>query len=448
MSIHTSVVWFRLDLRLSDNRALAAAVKRGGAVVPVFIWSPDEEGDWPPGAASRWWLHQSLERLGASLRACGSPLVIRKGPTLAALQSLMRETGATSLFWNRRYEPAIIARDTKVKQALAAGGVRVESFNSALLHEPWEIENASGNPFRVFTPFSRACLATKSAFTLAPRPEKIPALPEPIASLPLAALELEPDKDWAAGFSREWKVGEAGAAAELERFLTKRVMDYPAARDLPGVLGTSRLSPYLHFGELSPRQIWLETEGRQSAATDAYLRQLLWREFAHHLLFHFPHTPLEPLRPEFAKFPWLDDPPGLRAWQRGRTGVPMVDAGMRELWATGWMHNRVRMVAASFLIKDLLVPWQAGARWFWDTLVDADLANNTLGWQWVAGCGADAAPYFRIFNPDTQAARFDPQSDYRKRWVPELGTAAYPTPIVDHAAARTRALAALEGMKA
>ena len=448
MSSDTSIVWFRLDLRLSDNRALAAAVKRGGAVVPVFIWSPDEEGDWPPGAASRWWLHQSLERLAASLRACGSPLVIRKGPTLAALQSLVRETGATALFWNRRYEPAIIARDTMVKQALAADGVRVESFNSALLHEPWEIENASGNPFRVFTPFSRACMATKSAFTLAPRPGKIPAHPEPVESLPLAALELEPDKGWAAGFSREWRVGEAGAAAELERFLSKRVMDYPAARDMPGVLGTSRLSPYLHFGELSPRQIWLETEGRQSASTDAYLRQLLWREFAHHLLFHFPLTPLEPLRPEFAKFPWLDDPAGLRAWQRGRTGIPMVDAGMRELWATGWMHNRVRMVAASFLIKDLLVPWQAGARWFWDTLVDADLANNTLGWQWVAGCGADAAPYFRIFNPDTQAARFDPRSDYRKRWLPELGTAAYPAPIVDHAAARTRALAALEGMKA
>jgi len=447
MSIDTSIVWFRLDLRLSDNRALAAAVKRGGAVVPVFIWSPEEEGDWPPGAASRWWLHQSLERLGASLRAAGSPLVIRKGPTLAALRSLVRETGATALFWNRRYEPAMIARDTKVRQALVADGVRVESFNSALLHEPWEIENASGNPFRVFTPFSRACLAAKTAFTLAPRPGKIPAPPKPVVSLPLAALELEPDRDWAAGFSREWKVGEAGAAAELERFLSKRVMDYPAARDMPGVPGTSRLSPYLHFGELSPRQIWLETEGRQSAATDAYLRQLLWREFAHHLLYHFPLTPLEPLRPEFAKFPWLDDPQGLRAWQRGRTGVPMVDAGMRELWATGWMHNRVRMVAASFLIKDLLVPWQAGARWFWDTLVDADLANNTLGWQWVAGCGADAAPYFRIFNPDTQAARFDPQSDYRKRWLPELGTAAYPAPIVDHAAARTRALAALEGMK-
>lgn len=493
MPNNTSLLWFRLDLRLADNPALEAALARGGAVVPIYIWSPDEEHPWQPGAASRWWLHQSLMSLDASLRERGSRLVIRKGASLDTLRQLVKETGATAVFWNRRYEPALIARDTKVKQALLADGLRVESFNSALLFEPWEIKNSSGKPFQVFTPFWRACLAKRSEFSAAPPPKKIPAPARFPQSLPLDALELEPKIDWAREFRKVWQAGEAGAANELKKFLDEGVSQYTTQRDRPDVRGTSRLSPHLHFGEISPRQVW-ETTLRHLFATNAaartcgsalnsrpslgqsrlkiaptektaeillpllrdqndkwrggaYLRQLIWREFAHHLLYHFPHTAEKPLRSEFENFPWRSDANALRAWQRGQTGFPLVDAGMRELWTTGWMHNRVRMVVASFLVKDLLIPWQEGARWFWDTLVDADLANNTLGWQWVAGCGADAAPYFRIFNPSSQAEKFDPRGEYIRRWIPELGTKKYPQPIVNHAQARARALAALAQMK-
>jgi deoxyribodipyrimidine photo-lyase len=425
-----AIVWFRLDLRRADNPALAAAVARGGPVIPVFIWAPDEEGAWPPGAASRWWLHHSLAALTKDLGG----LVIRRGPSLAALRDLVRETGATAVFWNRRYEPALIARDTKVMQGLLADGLRAENFNSALLFEPWSIKNKAGNPFQVFTPFYRSCLAVGSVAS--PVGRAGPSAPRGLpSSLRLADLGLLPAINWTRGF--DWQPGEAGAHRALKQFVKSAESSYATNRDLPAVAGTSRLSPHLHFGEISPRQVWAAT------TNEPFRRQLIWREFAHHLLYHFPHTADAPLRPEFARFPWRDDPDGLRAWQRGQTGFPIVDAGMRELWTTGWMHNRVRMIVGSFLVKDLLLPWQTGARWFWDTLVDADLANNTLGWQWVAGSGADAAPFFRIFNPALQAAKFDPTGDYVRHWT----TAAHPT-ILDHAAARTRALAALRQMKA
>jgi deoxyribodipyrimidine photo-lyase len=418
----TSIVWFRLDLRLADNPALDAAVQRGGPVVPVFIWAPDEEGDWPPGAASRWWLHQSLEKFDAALRERGSRLIIRRGPSLAALRTLIKETGAETVFWNRRYEPALIERDKAVKAAVPA-----ESFNSALLYEPWELK-----PYKVFTPFWRACGTLAEPPEPRPAPRALPAPAKWPASLKLDELKLLPKINWADGFREVWQPGEDGARAQLKRFAAGPVARYASDRDRPDLVGTSRLSPHLHFGEVSPRQVW-------HAATRAeYRRQLGWREFAHHLLFHFPQTPTVPLRPDFEKFPWSKDGAGLEEWKRGRTGFPLVDAGMRELWTTGWMHNRVRMVTASFLVKDLLIPWQEGARWFWDTLVDADLANNTLGWQWVAGCGADAAPFFRIFNPAMQAEKFDPQGAYVRRWVP-----APVAPIVDHGAARERALEAL-----
>ncbi|MEI6085179.1 MAG: deoxyribodipyrimidine photo-lyase [Verrucomicrobiota bacterium] len=415
----TSIVWFRLDLRLADNPALAAAAKLG-QVVPVFIWAPEEEGAWPPGAASRWWLHHSLKALAKDLGG----LVIRRGPSLDALRQLVKETGATAVFWNRRYEPALIARDTRVKQALLADGLTVESFNSALLFEPWEIKTGAGGPYKVFTPFYRACLKKKVGGASMPRPYRVAAL-RPLP--PSVELDLLPKLDWAKGFN--WQPGEAGARKQLAAFSPK---GYLEKRDLPAITGTSRLSPHLHFGEISPRQAW-------EAGNEDYRRQLIWREFAHHLLYHFPATTDKPLKPQFEKFPWRKDAKGLRAWQRGETGFPIVDAGMKELWTTGWMHNRVRMVAASFLVKDLLIPWQEGARWFWDTLVDADLANNTLGWQWVAGCGADAAPFFRIFNPTAQAERFDPRGEYVRRWVPQPVP-----PILDHASARLRALAALQ----
>jgi deoxyribodipyrimidine photo-lyase len=476
----TTIHWFRLDLRRADNPALNAAVKSGGAVVPVFIWSPEEEAPWPPGGASNWWLHQSLAALDAQLRATGSRLVIRRGGALAELRQLAKETGATGVFWNRRYEPACIARDKVVKEALRADGIDAQSFNAALLHEPCTINNQSGKPFQVFTPFWRHCLAKPDPAEplLAPRQLSSPARwPE---SLALAELQLEPGVKWAEGFRAIWQPGEAGAAAALKQFLARAFDDYAEQRNRPDVAGTSRLSPSLHFGEIGPRQVWhgLKTMAAKRGLGVAqwrgsqFLAEVGWREFAHHLIYHFPHTTGEPLRREFENFPWHDDAALLRAWRKGLTGYPFVDAGMRELWTTGWMHNRVRMIVASFLVKDLLLPWQSGAKWFWDTLVDADLASNTLGWQWTAGCGADAAPFFRVFNPTGQGQKFDPNGDYVRRWCPELAKLPadwihqpdkapasvlraagvelgrnYPRPIVSHAIAREVALEAFARIK-
>jgi deoxyribodipyrimidine photo-lyase len=472
-----SVVWLRQDFRLGDHPALAAAAGRG-VVVPVYIHAPEEEHPWSPGGASRWWLHQSLAAFDASLRRLDSRLILRRGPSLAALQTLVRETGATAVFWNRRYEPAVTARDAGIKTALRAAGLEVESFNGALLHEPWTVQNQSGKPFQVFTPFWKHCLAKPepAAPTAAP---KALTPPEPWPeSLALESLELEPRQSWAGGLRTAWTPGEAGARVQLQKFLQTAFADYSAQRNRPDVAGTSRLSPHLHFGEISPRQVWqavrTRAEGQGMAAwrNSQFLAEVGWREFAHHLLHHFPHTPTEPLRADFQRFPWRKDAAFLQAWQRGRTGYPIVDAGMRELWTTGWMHNRVRMIVASFLVKDLLVSWREGAAWFWDTLVDADLAQNTLGWQWTAGCGADAAPYFRVFNPVSQGQKFDPRGDYVRKWCPELARLpdewlhepdrapaavrdaagvelgrTYPAPIVSHAIAREVALEAFAGLK-
>jgi deoxyribodipyrimidine photo-lyase len=470
-----TLVWFRLDLRLADNPALDAAVRRGGPIVPVYIHAPGEESPWEPGGASRWWLHQSLHSLDGQLRVAGSRWVIRRGPTLEALRKLVRETRAGAVFWNRRYEPAVITRDAIIKDALRVDGVEATSFNGALLHEPWTVQNQSGKPFQVFTPFWRHCLMKAEPATPLRAVKKLVVPEKWPASLDIRSLKLEPGIDWAGGMRAVWKPGEAGARAQLNHFLDQAVFDYAGQRNRPDLAGTSRLSPHLHFGEISPRQVWHATR-RSAEAADIpektwrawqFLTELGWREFAHHLLFHFPMTPTNPLRPEFKKFPWHHDAAMLRAWQRGRTGYPIVDAGMRELWATGWMHNRVRMIVASFLVKDLLHAWQEGARWFWDTLVDADLAQNTLGWQWTAGCGADAAPYFRVFNPVSQGEQFDPGGAYVRHWVPELAGLAddwihqpweapdallaragieldrtYPRPIVSHAVAREVALEA------
>jgi deoxyribodipyrimidine photo-lyase len=404
--------------------------------VPVFVWAPDEEGEWPPGAASRWWLHHSLAALDAALRRHRSRLVLRTGPSGAALRSVAAETGAEAVVWNRAYEPAAIARDRELKASLP--GAR--SFTGGLLREPWMVANRSGGPFQVFTPFWNALRALGDPAD--PLPELRLHLPErwPESVSP-AALGLLPETPWDTGLGRAWTPGEAGAAARLEEF-SGRVDDYESARDRLSQ-PTSRLSPHLHFGELSPRQVWHRVQAAARAGAEPYLRQLAWREFAHHLLYHFPHTASAPLQRAFERLEWRDDRAGLRAWQRGETGFGLVDAGMRQLWQTGWMHNRARMVAASFLTKDLLVDWRQGARWFWDTLVDADLANNTLGWQWVAGSGADAAPYHRIFNPERQAERFDADGGYRSRWL----DGPRPEPIVDHAEARRRALRAFERVR-
>ena len=470
-----ALLWLRQDLRLADNPALIRALASCERVVPVYIHAPEESGDWRRGAASNWWLHHALGAFETSLRALGSRLILRRGPSLAALTALVRETGASHLFWNRLYEPAHVARDTLIKEALRAEGLTVHSGNAALLFEPWARTKDDGTPYRVFTPFWRGCLKSGLPTDIAPAPQALPPVPETLDSTPLAALGLLPSIPWDSGLRGAWSPGESGAQARLEAFLTTRLADYGEDRDRPDHAGTSQLSPHLHFGEIGPRQIVAAVEHhvdglREAAAratAEGYLRELGWREFAHHLLFHFPRTPQEPLDPRFTAFPWAERyAEALAAWQRGHTGIPIVDAGLRQLWTTGWMHNRVRMLVASFLTKNLLIPWQEGARWFWDTLVDADLANNTLGWQWTAGCGADAAPYFRIFNPVTQGEKFDPEGDYVRQWVPELArlpaacihqpwsappatlSAAgvrlgrdYPEPLVDLRTSRARALA-------
>ena len=430
---------------------MAAALERPAAVIPVFIWAPEEEGDWPPGAASRWWLGRSLAKLSTELENRGSRLIVRRGPTAEALGRLVAESGADAIFWNRRYEPAAVARDGPLKLKLRERGLLAESFNGSLLFEPWTIRNQNGQPFQVFTAFWRACQSRLTAPSSKDAPRRLLSPEKWPHSLGLAELGLEPVVDWASGFREVWQPGESGAARQLKGFLADRLAAYPVNRERPGVVGTSRLSPHLHFGEISPGQVWRAVLGMMNekpAACQAFLRQLGWREFAYYLLHHHPESPREALRKEFAAFPWRMDPERFKAWRQGRTGYPLVDAGMRELWRTGWMHNRVRMVAASFLVKHLLISWQDGAAWFWDTLVDADLANNTLGWQWVAGCGADAAPYFRIFNPSIQAKKFDSRGEYLRRWVPEMESGdGYPDPIVDHKQARDRALEALTSIR-
>lgn len=458
---------------MHDQPALAAAVARGEPVIPVFIWSPDEEGNWAPGGASRWWLHHSLDQLNQQLEKLGSRVIIREGNALTELMSLIDDTNAGAVYWTRRYEPAAIKRDSHIKTELRLHQVTAESFNGQLLFEPWEVETKQGRPYQVFTAFWKMCQTRASPDEPESAPSELPHPSKWPKSAKLKDLALLPKIAWDTGFTEAWKPGETAARHELHRFLESDVFDYETARDHPALPGTSRLSPHLHFGEISPRTIWHDTQKRlkrhshNASSAETFLKEVGWREFAHHLLFHFPKTPHDPLRAEFAKFPWVKSPRHLKAWQQGQTGYPIVDAGMRQLWTTGWMHNRVRMIVASFLVKDLLIPWQKGSEWFWDTLVDADLANNTLGWQWTAGCGADAAPFFRVFNPVLQSQKFDADGDYIRHWIPELKklstkwihapwTASqsvlsaaditldqtYPSPIVDHDEARQNALEA------
>jgi deoxyribodipyrimidine photo-lyase len=477
----STIVWFRRDLRLMDNPALEAALSLGHPVIPVFIESPEDGSPWPPGAASRWWLHQSLTALDVSLSARGSRLILRSGPATRCLRELAVECSATHLFWNRSYEPEAHARDAALQPEMNSSGLETASFNGSLLFEPAAVLSNSGKPYRVYTPFWRACLSSPAQPHAPGRPCRIiPAPRRWPRSLPLQQLGLEPVPDWAGGLRQAWKPGEEGAHSRLKQFIRKALSGYPADREFPGIPGTSRLSPHLHFGEISPHEVWhaikaatAETDDPNlPRAGDAFLRQLGWREFAYHILAAIPGAYRQPLRPEFRSFPWRKSARELSAWQHGRTGYPLVDAGMRELWATGWMHNRMRMVVASFLTKHLLLPWLEGSKWFWDTLVDADLANNAFGWQWTAGCGADAAPYFRIFNPVSQGEKFDPKGEYVRHWVPELAglpapwihkpweapaamlTGAgirlgkdYPRPVVDHAEARLRALAAYQKLR-
>ena len=427
-----ALVWFRHDLRLDDNPALRAALDQGFTPIPVYVHAPQEEGEWSPGAASLAWLHRSLAALDADLRARGSRLLLREGPSAPALHALVEQTGAVAVFWNRKYEPATQPRDASLKKRLREQGLQVESFNGCLLFEPWDLATQQGGPYKVFTPFWRSALAQWRAPATWDAPGALPAFEDALPGESLDAWRLAPALGWDAGFWKVWTPGEAGAREALEVFIDGALNGYRTDRDRPDRTGTSRLSPHLHFGEIAPWRITAELERARTAANsadmDGYIRELGWREFAYHLLHHFPQTTTQNLNPRFAHFDWAKvDPKALEAWQHGRTGVPIVDAGLRELWATGYMHNRVRMIVASYLTKHLRYHWLQGARWFWDTLVDADLANNTLGWQWTAGTGADAAPYFRVFNPVTQAEKFDPKGTYIAHWVPEL--AAVPVPL-------------------
>jgi deoxyribodipyrimidine photo-lyase len=420
--LDTAILWLRRDLRITDNPALVEALRRADRLLPVFIWSPAEEAPWQPGAASRWWLDGTLRRLDEDLRRLGSRLIIRVADSAQqALASLAEQHSAGIICWNRLYTPHTIRRDKQVKTWARANDIEAISCKGALLVEPWEVATAKGGAYRVFTPFWRSAATHPIADPLA-APSSLPPVPDAIQSTPIDALALKPRIPWDVGLDEAWTPGEATARARLDAFAAAGAESYTEQRDLPDVVGTARLSPHLHFGEISPRQAYAALQRfADEARGAAWLRQIYWREFAHHLLFHFPHTLERPLDGRFRDFPWMTHyDAALEAWQCGKTGIPIVDAGMRELWGTGWMHNRVRMLVASLLTKNLLIPWQAGARWFWDTLVDADLANNTLGWQWVAGCGADAAPYFRIFNPAVQGARFDKHGGYVRRWVPEL----------------------------
>jgi len=464
---------FRRDLRLTDNPALAAACAHHERVLPLYVHADHETSPWGMGGASRWWLHHSLEALRAQLHERGARLHLSRGDVLPVLRSVIERSGATAVYWNRLYEPDTVARDTQVKTVLREQGVAVHSYSAMLWSEPWQAQTKQAEPYRVFTPYWRSVRPT-IAVTAACAELAAAEWSELPASESLEAFQLLPRIRWDQGFADIWRPGEAGAEEALQLFCDDALADYATGRDVPARHGTSRLSPHLHFGEISPQQIHRalhERTQRMSARKrpdiEPFLRELGWREFSHHLLYHFPQTPTQSFNPAFASFPWAsDDDAQLQRWQQGRTGIPLVDAGMRELWHTGWMHNRVRMVVASLLTKNLRQHWLHGARWFWDTLVDADLANNTLGWQWVAGCGADAAPYFRVFNPVSQARRFDPDGAYLRRWLPELAAlptdllhepwkdpaickrTGYPAPMLDLSTSRAQALHAYQSWRA
>ena len=475
MARPVSLHWFRQDLRLADNPALTAAAQ-DGAVIPVYILDDDHAGDHKMGSASRWWLHHALHALNDSL---DGKLVVLRGDPATHLAALAAASGAVSVHWNRCYEPWRIARDTAIKADLAARGLVVESHNGSLLWEPWEVTKADGTPYRVFTPyFRRGCLSAPPPRQPLPVPPQLVLAASDDQGVGIDGLQLLPNTGWDKMLASHWQIGEAGAIARLAAFIDQDVLGYKEGRNFPALPNVSRLSPHLHWGEVSPNTVWYAAKDRMDAGAinqedgDHFLSELGWREFSHALLYYFPDLPRQNLQPRFDKFAWKDDADALQRWQRGQTGYPIVDAAMRQLWQTGYMHNRLRMIVGSFLVKNLRLHWHHGEAWFWDCLVDADLANNSASWQWIAGCGADAAPYFRIFNPITQASKFDPNGEFIRHFVPEIAGLAdaylfspweaprqildaanvvlgqtYPHPIVDVKSSRLDALAAFAALK-
>lgn len=459
------IVWFRQDLRREDNPALRAAYVQGAPVIPVYILDDVNSGDYKMGGASRWWLHQSLNKLNDSL---SGHLSVFAGDAADIIPRIAKSVGAQAVHWNRCYEPWRTARDKTIKQTLKDDGYEVKSFNGSLLWEPWDTHKDDDTPYKVFTPFyKKGCLANNGE---PPHPidapERLTYGDSPKEAVSIDDLGLMPSITWYKTMDKEWTPGEDGAMKRLNDFLEDGLRGYKDGRNFPDKLNVSRLSPHLHYGEISPRTVWhkarqvMIAEGIEKDA-EHFCSELGWREFSNNLLYHFPTLPEEPLQEKFKNFEWHKNDEALERWQKGMTGYPIVDAGMRELWATGYMHNRVRMIVGSFLVKDLLLHWKHGERWFWDTLVDADLANNSASWQWIAGCGADAAPYFRIFNPVTQGQKFDPDGNYVRRWVPEIASLPdkylhapwetkhncdYPDPIVDHKEAREEALALFKAL--
>ena len=469
-----TIVWFRADLRVADNPALFEASRGHKPVIGLYIFDDETPGEWGIGGAAKWWLHHSLVALEQSLTKIGGALVLRQGNAADVLAEVVRETNAGKVYWNRCYEPFTIKRDKGIKETLLDQGIEAKSFNGSLLFEPWTIETKAGGFYKVYTRFWLTCRDKGTPAPPLDAPTHLEKFEGDVKSDMLDDWELLPTSpDWAEGLRDRWVPGEAGAMERLDTFLDTGAEDYDNLRNFPAIPATSNISPHLHIGDISPRQIWKITVDRLgwTKETEKFLKEIVWREFAYHVFYYLPEIPEEPMHNRFDAFPWREDTAALLVWQTGQTGYPMVDSGMRELWQTGHMHNRVRMITASFLVKHLLLPWQQGEAWFWDTLVDADLAVNAFSWQWVAGCGADAAPYFRIFNPITQGQKFDPDGTYIRTYVPEIADLpdkylhtpwaapddvlhdagvkldeTYPRPIIDHKMARERALEAFKSL--
>ena len=463
------LLWFRIDLRLSDNPALQNAINLNRPIIPIYIHDDEDASQRKLGEASKWWLFHSLKNLSLELNGIGSRLLYFSGKAEKNIQKIINETNSDTVMWNRRYEPWAIKRDALIKEKLNNQGIKVASFNSNLLFEPWKIKSKIGNPLKVFTPFKNALLSKNLNSKIIKEPKNILSPKSWPTSLNLYDLKLLDKNNWSDKFDKIWKPGNKEAKLKLDLFIKNRISNYDNNRNIPGLEGTSKLSPHLRFGEISPKEIFetihFNVAKHHLKSIETFKSEIIWREFAHNLLWLFPKIHNKSIKKKFENFKWNYNKKNFDLWTKGLTGYPIVDAGMRELWSTGWMHNRVRMIAASFLTKHLLLPWQLGETWFWNTLIDADPASNPSGWQWVAGCGADAAPYFRIFNPILQGQKFDPKGIYIKKFLPELKTLSpkfihepwkadsailknsdinlgetYPLPIVDHQFSRKRAL--------